>query len=70
MGLKAKEIEPNAAEMAAANEMFERVTECFKTRAGGVGPRSSNDWLEGAPVGPQTTLVGPADGHQVREFSS
>ncbi len=40
------------------------------TRAGGVGPRSSNDWLEGAPVGPQTTLVGPADGHQVREFSS
>ena len=37
MGLKAKEIEPNAAEMAAATEIFELVTECFKTRWGGFG---------------------------------
>jgi ABC-type dipeptide/oligopeptide/nickel transport system ATPase component len=29
-----------------------------------------SDWKEGVPVGPNTLLVGPVDGHQVREFGA
>ncbi len=38
------------------------------TRVEDIGQRHSNDWLKNAPVGPETRLTGPSDGHQVREF--
>ncbi len=35
-----------------------------------VGHRHSNDWAHSAPIGPNTRLAGPSDGHQVREFDT
>ena len=33
------------------------------------GQRHSNDWVKNAPIGPDTSLTGPSEGHQVREFN-